>query len=64
MAKYLIQVSYDAAGVKGVIEKGGSKRKAAVEQAVAGMGGRRSREIVTPVWKQAPTRPRRCEPTW
>src|SRR5262245_51097632 len=39
MAKYLIQASYGAAGVKGLLKEGGSSRRAAVEKAVAGMGG-------------------------
>ena len=40
MSKYLIQASYGADGMKGVLKEGGTKRKAAVEKAVAGMGGR------------------------
>ena len=36
MSRYLIQASYNAAGVKGVIKEGGTSRKAAVEKAVAG----------------------------
>ena len=40
MSKYLIQASYSADGMKGVLKEGGTKRKAAVEKAVAGMGGR------------------------
>lgn len=39
MAKYLIQASYSPAGVKGLLKEGGSSRRAAVEKAVAGMGG-------------------------
>lgn len=39
MAKYLIQASYNAAGAKGLLKEGGSSRRAAVEKAVAGMGG-------------------------
>jgi uncharacterized protein with GYD domain len=40
MPKYMIQASYSAAGVKGVLKEGGTSRKAAVEKAIAGMGGR------------------------
>jgi len=40
MSKYLIQASYSAAGMKGVLKEGGSSRKAAVEKAITGMGGR------------------------
>ncbi|MBI4634855.1 MAG: GYD domain-containing protein [Candidatus Rokubacteria bacterium] len=40
MPKYLIQASYTEAGVKGLLRDGGSKRRAAAEQAVKGLGGR------------------------
>ncbi len=40
MPKYLIKASYNAAGAKGVLKEGGTSRKAAVEKAVASMGGR------------------------
>lgn len=40
MAKYLIQASYRAEGVKGLRKEGGSSRRAAVAKAVEGMGGR------------------------
>jgi uncharacterized protein with GYD domain len=40
MAKFLIQGSYTAGGVKGVIKEGGSARKAAVQKALEGLGGK------------------------
>jgi uncharacterized protein with GYD domain len=40
MARYLIQASYSAAGVKGLLKEGGSNRRAAVAKAVEGMGGK------------------------
>jgi len=40
MAKFLISGSYTAEGTKGLIREGGSGRKAAVEKALAGVGGR------------------------
>ena len=40
MPKYLIQASYTAEGVKGLLKDGGSKRRAAAEQAIKGLGGR------------------------
>jgi len=40
MPKYLIQASYTAEGVQGLLKDGGSKRKAAAEQAIKGLGGR------------------------
>lgn len=40
MAKYLIQATYSAAGVKGLLKEGGSSRRAAVAKAVAGIGGK------------------------
>jgi uncharacterized protein with GYD domain len=40
MKKYLIKASYNANGVKGVIEDGGSKRKAEVQKMMTAMGGR------------------------
>jgi uncharacterized protein with GYD domain len=39
MPKYLIQASYNHQGVEGVLSKGGSSRRDAVEQAVRGLGG-------------------------
>lgn len=39
MAKFLIQGSYTADGVKGLIKEGGTGRQAAVQQAVEGVGG-------------------------
>src|SRR5437764_14148199 len=39
MPRYLIIANYTADGVKGVLAKGGSARKAAVEQSVAQAGG-------------------------
>ena len=40
MKKYLIQASYNANGVKGLLVDGGSQRKIAVEKMVAGLGGK------------------------
>ena len=40
MAKYLIVATYPAEGTKGVLDKGGSARRTAVETMVAGLGGR------------------------
>ncbi len=40
MPKYLIQASYNADGAKGLLRDGGSKRRAMVEQALGGVGGR------------------------
>jgi len=39
MPKYLIQASYSAEGVKGLLKDGGSKRRAAAEAAIKGLGG-------------------------
>ncbi len=39
MPKYLIQASYAADGVKGLLKEGGSSRKASVDKMVEGMGG-------------------------
>ena len=40
MKKYLIKASYNANGVKGLIEDGGSKRKSEVQKMIAGLGGK------------------------
>jgi uncharacterized protein with GYD domain len=40
MAKYLFQVSYTAQGAKGLLEGGGSKRRAAADQAAKSVGGK------------------------
>lgn len=39
MAKYLIQASYTAEGAKGLLKEGGTGRRKAVDDAVAGLGG-------------------------
>ena len=39
MAKYLIVANYTVAGMKGVIDKGGTARREAVEKSVADLGG-------------------------
>lgn len=39
MAAYLLKVSYNAEGIKGVMKEGGSSRVATVEKALAGLGG-------------------------
>src|SRR5262249_36106718 len=40
MAKYLFQVSYTAQGAQGLLKRGGSKRRAAAEQAAKSAGGK------------------------
>ena len=40
MAKYLVEASYTSEGAKGVLKDGGSKRRAAAEQAVKNAGGK------------------------
>ena len=40
MAKYLITASYTADGAKGLLKDGGSKRRAAAEQAIKSAGGK------------------------
>ena len=39
MGKYLIEASYTADGVKGLLKEGGSGRRAAVEQLITSAGG-------------------------
>jgi uncharacterized protein with GYD domain len=40
MAKFLFEARYTADGAKGIAKEGGNARRAAVEKAVAGLGGR------------------------
>jgi uncharacterized protein with GYD domain len=40
MPKYLIEANYTAAGAKGLVKEGASARRAAVEKAIQGLGGR------------------------
>src|SRR4051812_38298099 len=40
MAKFLLQGTYSAEGTKGLIKEGGSARRAAVQKAVEGIGGK------------------------
>ncbi len=40
MPKYLFQASYTVEGVKGLLKDGGSKRRAAIEQTIKGLGGK------------------------
>ena len=40
MRKYLIKGSYNADGTKGLVQEGGTSRKAVVEKMLAGMGGK------------------------
>jgi uncharacterized protein with GYD domain len=40
MAKFLIQGSYTAEGAKGLIKEGGTGRKAAIQKALEGLGGK------------------------
>jgi uncharacterized protein with GYD domain len=39
MSKYLIMASYSAEGIKGVLAKGGTARKTAIEASVTALGG-------------------------
>lgn len=40
MPKFLIKASYTQAGTKGLLQEGGSSRKAAVEKMISVLGGR------------------------
>lgn len=40
MAKYLFQGSYTVEGIKGLLKDGGSKRRAAAQQAIESVGGK------------------------
>ena len=40
MAKFLIEAKYTPEGAKGIVKEGGSARRAAVEKAITGLGGR------------------------
>ena len=40
MAKYMMKATYTIEGTKGLIKDGGSARRAAVQKAVEGLGGR------------------------
>jgi uncharacterized protein with GYD domain len=40
MAKFLLQGTYTPEGTKGLIKEGGSSRRAAVQKAVEGVGGK------------------------
>jgi uncharacterized protein with GYD domain len=40
MPKFLIKASYNSDGVRGLIKEGGSRRRAAVQKIVEGMGGK------------------------
>jgi uncharacterized protein with GYD domain len=40
MAKYMLSASYTVEGTKGLIKDGGSGRRAAVQKAIEGLGGR------------------------
>ena len=40
MAKFLITASYTADGAKGLMKEGGSSRRAAVQKALEGVGGK------------------------
>jgi uncharacterized protein with GYD domain len=40
MPKYLVKASYTQEGTKGLLNDGGTKRRAAVEQMIAQMGGK------------------------
>ena len=40
MPKFLVQASYSTDGVKGLLKEGGTGRKASVDKAVGGLGGK------------------------
>ena len=40
MAKYLVQASYNASGVKGLLNEGGSARRDAAKQLLESLGGK------------------------
>ena len=40
MSKFMIRASYTAEGTKGLLKEGGTSRRAAVEKALAGVGGK------------------------
>ncbi len=40
MPKYLLQASYTAEGLRGLLKEGATKRKAAVEQLIDSLGGK------------------------
>jgi uncharacterized protein with GYD domain len=40
MAKFLVEAKYTSEGAKGIMKEGGSARRAAIEKAVTGLGGR------------------------
>ena len=40
MPKYLLKVNYTPQGTKGLLKEGGSGRRAAVKQAIEGLGGK------------------------
>ena len=40
MPKYLFEVDYSAVGTKGLLKEGGSKRRATLQAAVEGLGGK------------------------
>ena len=40
MPKYLLEVTYTAEGAKGLLKDGGSRRRAAAQTAIEGLGGR------------------------
>jgi uncharacterized protein with GYD domain len=40
MAKFLFEAHYTPEGAKGIAKEGGSARRAAIEKAVAGLGGK------------------------
>ncbi len=40
MPKYLVHASYSVDGTKGLIQEGGTSRRATVDQLISGMGGK------------------------
>jgi uncharacterized protein with GYD domain len=40
MAKFLFEAHYTPEGAKGIVKQGGSARRAAIDKAVSGLGGR------------------------
>ena len=65
MARYLISGTYTAEGAKGLLARGGSARRAAVEEMLKGLGGSvesstsRSATQASTSSPRCPTRPRR-----
>ena len=57
MAIFLITASYTSEGTKGLLQEGGSGRKAAIQQALQGMGGITIEEVDAACKKTVAYRP-------